>query len=83
MLQTLWDYAFYGCFGLTSITIPNSVESIGEVILFMVCYKFSNNNNSRIVLQGIWNLCFFQGCLQVKSVTIPNSITTIGNSTPF
>ena len=29
-LTTIGDKAFYGCSGLTSVTIPNSVTSIGQ-----------------------------------------------------
>ena len=29
-IERIGDYAFYDCFGLTSITIPNSVTSIGD-----------------------------------------------------
>ena len=70
--------AFYGCSGLTSITIPNSVTSIGEGA-FMGCNGLTNTIIPNSVTT-IGNSAFW-GCSGLYSITIPNSVTSIGNST--
>ena len=67
--------AFRGCFGLTSVTNPNSVTSIGE-------YAFCSCSGLTSVIIGnsvtsIGNHAFY-GCSGLTSVTIPNSVTSIG-----
>ena len=73
-------YAFYGyqtgCNKLTSVTIPDSVTTIGE-------YAFSDCNSLTSVTIGnsvttIGEYAFFR-CKSLTSVTIPDSVTTIGD----
>lgn len=67
--------AFDGCHELTSITIPNSVTSIGDCA-FLGCRSLT----SVIIPDGITSIgkFTFNGCLSLTSVTIPNSVTDIG-----
>lgn len=71
-----WD-AFYGCTGLTRVTIPNSVTSIGSSA-FYDCKGLTNvtigNSVTSIGYQA------FAACEGLTSVTIPNSVTSIGES---
>jgi len=67
--------AFYNCSGLTFITIPNSVTSIGY-------YAFSGCSGLTSVTIGnsvtsIGSYAF-DGCSGLTSVTIPGSVTSIG-----
>ena len=70
--------AFYGCTGLTSVTIPNSVTSIGNYA-FRGCTGLTSVTIPNSVT-SIGNSAF-QGCYGLTLVTIPNSVTSIGNDT--
>ena len=67
------DSAFYGCYGLTSITIPNSVTSIGLFAFYESGLTFITIPNS------VTSIGFeaFMNCSSLTSVTIPNSVTSI------
>ena len=69
------DYAFYGCSGLTSVTIPNSVTSIGDRA-FLGCGGLT----SVTIGNGVTSIgdYAFSGCSGLTSVTIPDSVTSIG-----
>ena len=74
-VKNIGNYAFY-CEGLTSITIPNSVTSIGDCA-FMFCTGLTSitipNSVTSIGAQA------FQYCEGLTSITIPNSVTSIGS----
>ena len=62
--------------GLTSITIPNSVMSIGDYA-FGLCTGLTSitiPNSVTSIGDGA-----FYGCSGLTSITIPNSVTSIGN----
>ena len=69
--------AFSYCYSLTSVTIPNSVKSIGD-LAFRGC-KFLTSVTIPNSVTSIGDLAF-QGCSSLRSVTIPNSVTEIGSS---
>ena len=68
--------AFYGCSGLTSITIPNSVTAIGSWA-FSECTGLT----SIIIPNSVTTIgsFAFEGCSGLTSITIPNSVTAIGS----
>ena len=68
--------AFSSCRELTSITIPNSVTSIGEEA-FNWCSGLTSikiPNSVTSIGDGV-----FSGCSGLTSIEIPNSVTSIGN----
>ena len=74
-VTSIGEYAFSSCYGLTSITIPNSVTNIGEGA-FDGCYGLTSITIPNSVTSiGDWA---FSGCSSLTSITIPNSVTSIG-----
>ena len=72
----LGDYAFYGCSGLTSLTLPSSVTEIGEHA-FLNCRGLTNFT----IPSGVTKIgagAFFC-CYGLISLTIPSSVTAIGS----
>ena len=67
-------FTFSGC-GLTSITIPNSITSIGDNA-FERCINLTSVTIPDSVT-SIGNFAFF-GCNSLASISIPNSVTSIG-----
>ena len=68
------DDAFYGCNGITGITIPNSVVQIGENA-FNECSSLTNITLSNS-LQSIGKNAF-HNCGALKSITFPNSLQSV------
>ena len=70
----LGDYAFYGCSGLTSLTLPSSVTSIGRGA-FHGCWKLT----SLTIPSGVTSIGYsaFRGCSGLTSLTIPSGVTSI------
>ncbi|MGA2863894.1 MAG: leucine-rich repeat domain-containing protein [Verrucomicrobiota bacterium] len=67
--------AFYGCTGLASVTIPNSVTSIGDWAFYGCTGLASVTIPNSVTSIGEWA---FQWCTSLISVTIPDSVTRIG-----
>ena len=71
----LGHYVFYGCSGLTSLTIPSSVTWIG-------CDAFSGCSGltSLTIPSGVTSIggSAFEGCSGLTSMTIPSAVTSIG-----
>ncbi len=74
----IYNYAFYNNTSLTSITIPESVTSIGNYA-FSGCASLKTvtfGENSK--LESIGSYAFY-GCSSLTSITIPESVTSIGS----
>ena len=61
---------------MTSVTIPNSVTSIGNYV-FCDCWDLTSVTIGNSVT-SIGNYAFYY-CWDLTSITIPNSVTSIGN----
>ena len=70
--------AFYNCSGLKSITIPNSVTSIGNYAFDGCTGLASITIPNSVTSIGQYA---FRDCSGLTSITIPNSVTSIGNNT--
>lgn len=68
------SYAFEECSGITSVTIPGSVNAIGENA-FAQCLALTSVRipNGVTIIEG----STFEGCDALVSVTIPGSVTEI------
>ena len=69
--------AFSCCYGLASVTIPNSVTFIGYAAFSHCLSLTSVTIGSSVTSIGDHA---FNHCSRLTSITIPNSVTSIGNS---
>ncbi|MBP3495790.1 MAG: leucine-rich repeat domain-containing protein [Clostridia bacterium] len=65
----------YACTSLTSVTIPDSVTSIGDNA-FYNCTSLTSITIPNSVTSIGWHA--FEDCTSLTSITIPNSVTSIG-----
>ena len=76
----LGDYAFYGCSGLTSLTIPSGVTKIG-------CYALSSciGLSSLTLPSSVTEIGehAFLNCRGLTNFTIPSGVTKIGGAAFF
>jgi len=73
--ENILNNAFYNCSSLTSVTIDNSITSIG----YMAFYGCSSLTGVTIG-NGVTSISAqaFEYCSSLTSITIPNSVTSIG-----
>ena len=76
-MTSIGSYAFRGCIGMNSITIPEGVASIGDEA-FEDCTNLINVSIP-VGVTSIGHSAFY-GCSKLTRVTIPASVTNIGQS---
>ena len=76
-ITEIYQYAFYQCTGLASITIPNGVTSIGDRV-FSRCTGLTSITIPDSVT-SVGDSAFYN-CTGLTSVTIGNGVTSIGSS---
>lgn len=76
-LKTIGKKAFSDCWELESITIPNSVTTIGES-----AFQLNKSLETVNIKNAIIGDCMFFDCTSIKSVTFPETLMVIGSS-PF
>ena len=72
----LGDYAFWGCSGLTSLTIPSGVTSIGRN-----AFDGCSGLTSMTIPSSVTSIggAAFDNCSGLTSLTIPSGVTEIGD----
>ena len=68
------NYAFNWCTSLSSVTIPDSVLSIGDYAFFNCTNLTGMTIPESVSSIGPWA---FYNCTSLSSITIPNSVTSI------
>ena len=79
-VTSIGNYAFWGCGGLTSVIIPNSVKTIGNYAFASCSGLTSVSIPNSVTSIGEYA---FSTCRGLPSVTIPNSVTSIGKAAFF
>ena len=74
-VKSIAGYALDGCYRVTSISMPNSLTSIGEGA-FQGC---SDELTSISIPNSVTSIgeFAFQGCMSLTSIVIPQSVTTL------
>lgn len=76
-LKNIWIMAFDCCQNITSVTIPNTVETIGDNAFYGCTALTSISIPESVKTIGQW--CF-AGCTSLKSISISSSVEEIGNA---
>ena len=75
-MTSIGDYAFYGCSGLTELTLPNGVRSIGDS-----AFSGCSGLTELTLPNGVRSIgdYAFSGCSGLTELTLPDSVASIGD----
>lgn len=75
-VTAIYEYGFWGCTGLTSIIIPDSVTHIGDA-----AFRGCTGLTTVTIGSGVTEIggYAFVGCTGLTGITLPDSVTTIGS----
>ena len=73
-ITSISNYAFYQCYYLTEVTLPDSLKTIGDYSFYYTALK------SLTIPDGVTSIgdSAFNYCKSLTSLTISNSVTSIG-----
>jgi hypothetical protein len=75
MLNSIGEYAFYGCSSMDALNIPNSVTEIGQYA-FADCYGIETiTGGEGLTVLGDYA---FSNCAKVESFVISDNLTSLG-----
>ena len=74
-VESIGQYAFYKCIGLTSVNIPNSVQEIGKYAFYDCAALASVSVGNGVRTIGDWAFAY---CEELVNLTLGTGITTIG-----
>ena len=74
-VTSIGNYAFWGCSGMASITLPEGVTSIGNEAFYDCSGLTSVTIPEGVTSIGEWA---FMDCKRLTSITIPEGVTSIG-----
>ena len=77
MVRGIADHAFYECWAVTSVAMPDNIVNIGDETFYGCSGLTSVTIPERVTIIGD---SAFGDCNGLTSVTIPDSVTSIGNS---
>lgn len=75
VVTTIYDHAFEGCTGLTSVIIPEAVYYLGSYAFYGCVNLASVNIPSNVSVIRQYTFC---NCSSLASITIPYGVTSIG-----
>ena len=81
--KVIYDYGFYYCSDLTSITLPEGLTSIGTSAFYGCSGLTGELNLGECTSLTSIGTSAFSGCNGLTNITLPSSLTSIGTSAFF
>ena len=72
-----YTHLFYGCDSLTTVTLPDSLTTIGDYAFFFCSSLTTITLPDSLTTIGAYA---FSGCDSLTTITLPEGLTTIGDS---